>query len=384
MSKPIIYPITLDMRRNLHQVIVMKENDANSRIIQAKITDNGKLYNLLPKDSSSDNYIAVNWHKPDGCVIQNIAYSLADNNTIEVVCTDQMLCVAGIAQVEFVIYRSNLVVSTMKFTVSVDARVVNNHMIESSNEFGLLNDLIAKNKDLRDELETLHKDVSDAELVRKEAEEKREENEINRNEAEINRESTFKGLVNTANDEIERLRQENDTATVSAELATKKADEAADSADKASISEENALLYSDKSTQMADLAKSYAIGTSGETRENDATDNSKYYYELAKAHALASGGIIFMGSKTFAELSLPENQETNYMFNITEDFVTDNTFNVGEGIPYSMGTNVCRTADGFWDVFCGIESFGTGEIVTESIEDEPLDQDEGEYWIFNY
>lgn len=384
MSEPIIYPITLDMRRNLHQVIVMKENDANSRIIQAKITDNGKLYNLPPKDSSSDNYIAIKWRKPDGHVIYNIAYSLVDNNTIEVVCTDQMLCVAGVAEAEFVIYRENLVVSTMKFTVSANESVVSNHMIESSNEFGLLNDLVAKNKDLRVKLEDLHKDVSTAEGERKTAEDERQDNEAKRNDAEIKRESTFSGLVNTANSEIERLKQQNETASKSAELATQKANESAESAANANVSEENALLYSDKSTQMADLAKSYAIGTSGETRENDDTDNSKYYYELAKAHALASGGIIFMGSKTFAELSLPENQETNYMFNITEDFVTDNTFNVGEGIPYSMGTNVCRTADGFWDVYCGIESFGTGEIVTESIEDEPLDQDEGEYWIFNY
>jgi hypothetical protein len=307
LSKPIIYPITLDMRRNLHQVIVMKENDANSRIIQAKITDNGKLYNLSPKDSSSDNYIAVKWRKPDGHVIYNIAYSLIDNNTIEIVCTDQMLCIAGVAEAEFVIYRTNLVTSPMKFNISVDESVVSNYMIESSDEFGLLNELVTKNKHLRDELETLHKDVSDAEFVRKEAEEKREENEINRNEAEINRESTFKGLVNTANNEIERLRQENDTATTSAKLATQKANEAAESANNASVSEENALLYSDKSTQMADLSKSYAVGTSGKIRENDATDNSKYYYELAKAHALASGGIIFMGSKTFSELSLPEN-----------------------------------------------------------------------------
>ena len=39
MNSKIFYPITLDMRRNLYQVLVMKENDANSRIIKAKITD---------------------------------------------------------------------------------------------------------------------------------------------------------------------------------------------------------------------------------------------------------------------------------------------------------------------------------------------------------
>ena len=233
-------------------------------------------------------------------------------------------------------------------------------------------------------MEKLHKDVSDAETERVVAENERKENEVKRNDAETARETKFGELVDTANSEIERLEQQNETATKSAELATQKANEAAESADNASISEENALLYSDKSTQMAELAESYAKGTNDVVRNGDSTDNSKYYYELAKAHALASGGIIYMGSKSFAELSLPENQEPNYLFNISEEFVSDDTFKDGAGIKYSMGTNVCRTADGFWDVFVGIESFGTGEIVTESIEDEPLDQDEGEYWIFNY
>lgn len=201
------------------------------------------------------------------------------------------------------------------------------------------------------------------EKTRNEAEDIRQENEENRKTA-------FDELMETANSEVERLQQENDTASASATAAA--------------LSEINSKNAETVSTQMADLSKSYAVGTDGTIRSDDATDNSKYYYELAKAHALASGGIIFMGTKTFAELSLEENQVTNYLFNISEEFVTDKTFNVGEGIKYSLGTNVCRTADGFWDVFCGIESFTTGEIVTASINDEPANQKEGDYWIFSY
>ena len=35
------YPITLDLRRNYHQVIVMKEGDVDSREIIVTIVDNG-------------------------------------------------------------------------------------------------------------------------------------------------------------------------------------------------------------------------------------------------------------------------------------------------------------------------------------------------------
>ena len=36
------YHLTLDLKRDLHQVLVMKESDANSRKVNITITDNGK------------------------------------------------------------------------------------------------------------------------------------------------------------------------------------------------------------------------------------------------------------------------------------------------------------------------------------------------------
>ena len=45
------------------------------------------------------------------------------------------------------------------------------------------------------------------------------------------------------------------------------------------------IMYGKLSQYYANLSKSYAIGTDNETREGDATDNSKYYCEKAARHA---------------------------------------------------------------------------------------------------
>lgn len=46
---------------------------------------------------------------------------------------------------------------------------------------------------------------------------------------------------------------------------------------------ENASIYAARSENSANMSKSYAVGTDGAVRENDATDNSKYYSERSQA-----------------------------------------------------------------------------------------------------
>ena len=112
-----------------------------------------------------------------------------------------------------------------------------------------------------------------------------------------------------------------------------------------------------------------------------------------------------MGTVTYADLSNPDNQQTNYMFNISEAFTTDATFKEGAGHTYGAGVNVCRTADGYWDALVGStvtgikgnaeKIFRTGnvnitakdigihnpEVVSDS---EPSDQETGAFWMKAY
>lgn len=114
--------------------------------------------------------------------------------------------------------------------------------------------------------------------------------------------------------------------------------------------EQLAERHKDASEEYSKLSKSYAVGTGGEVREGDNSDCAQYYYEQTKRISQGINGIIPMGTIAFSELSLPKNEVPRYMFDISDDFVSDERFKNGSGIHYGAGSNVLRTADGMWDV----------------------------------
>ncbi len=130
----------------------------------------------------------------------------------------------------------------------------------------------------------------------------------------------------------------------------------------AKISEDNAESYMnsaktnyDNALNNANLAQSYAVGGTN-TRINENIDNSKYYYELTRNIVEGIDNVFIpMGTVSFSELSIIE-KVTGYVYNISDDFITDDTFREGAGKPYTAGTNVYCTASGHWDCFGGAAS----------------------------
>ena len=96
------------------------------------------------------------------------------------------------------------------------------------------------------------------------------------------------------------------------------------------------------------LAQSYAVGGTGK-RENEDTDNAKYYYEQTKQISQGINGIVPMGTVTFANLPTSDIVK-NAMYNVSDAFTSDERFNDGGGVSYGPGNNVIWTAEGKWDV----------------------------------
>jgi len=159
-----------------------------------------------------------------------------------------------------------------------------------------------------------------------------------------------------------------DNAKASENNAKDSEDNAAISESNAKMSETNARASSDSASadasraesarvdveKYADLSKSYAIGTENVVRQNDKTDNAKYYYEQSKQITAGLSGVLLpMGTIAFADLSI-QTKMSGYMFNISDSFVTDATFKDGAGVKYPAGTNVYYTDDGYWDCLVGI------------------------------
>lgn len=138
----------------------------------------------------------------------------------------------------------------------------------------------------------------------------------------------------------------------------KAVEDSAESASAAEQKSEEAKNYSLKS-------QSYAVGEGG-VRENEEVDNAKYYYEQAKRISQGmSGALLPNGTVTFEELQ-NQTKQAGYMYNISNNFVTDETFNDGGGVSYPGGTNVYYTADGYWDCLAGtITAEGIGALAAD-------------------
>lgn len=107
------------------------------------------------------------------------------------------------------------------------------------------------------------------------------------NAAKISQTESKKSEVSAAESAVS-ANTDKRAAANSATQAASSAVTAKDSENNAKTSETNAKESETKSVEMADTAESYAVGTGGRVRENDATDNSKYYSEQSRDSATSS------------------------------------------------------------------------------------------------
>lgn len=128
---------------------------------------------------------------------------------------------------------------------------------------------------------------------------------------------------------------------------------AKESENAAAISETNASISENNAEYNSNLSKSYAVGTNSAVRPNDNTDCAEYYYNQTKQISEGmAGGLLPMGTITFSQLA-SQTKVKGYMYNISDEFVTDGTFKEGSGLTFPAGSNVYWTADGYWDVLAG-------------------------------
>lgn len=121
---------------------------------------------------------------------------------------------------------------------------------------------------------------------------------------------------------------------------------------KAETAQSNAEIAEQNADNSAIISESWAVGGTGK-RDGEDTNNAKYYYEAAKDIADSIRcGFIPKGTIAFSELSTAE-KDVGYVYNISDDFITDESFREGSGHSYTAGTNVYYTVDGYWDCFGG-------------------------------
>ena len=294
------YNLTLDLQRSLHQVLVMKEGDHNSRKVIITFTENGQPFSL------GDCSIDVRWRKPDQNIITPVCKK-EDESSASFLCTEQMLLVPGIANVDAHIYnRDGLQLSTMPFQVSIKRSSVSNSELTSSSEFQsltkLMEDFQKEHNNVKTEVNRLKTDAENASKKSQSyavgnTNSRPGENTDNASYYSKLAQSHSKGGTNIRSGEAsDNAKYYKEQAHASAQTSSTQAQAAASSAAAAAASQTtaaqkatqagaSAATASTKATESANsatLSQSYAIGGT-DTRTGENTDNSKYYYQQSKS-----------------------------------------------------------------------------------------------------
>ena len=408
MALQSILNINVDFYDKKYILINAKQFDKNSRFLSVTCYNHGEVYPV----NAGEHSAYVRYRKSDNNGVFNFC-EIDRKGKILVELTEQMLASDGICDADLVIVNKGSadvdtetgeivaidiasILSTMPIHIDVTRAAIENSDIESSYEFDGLNMAleraeaeyteviltsksyavgnaggIRENEDVDNAKYYYEQSLSNADNA-KESEENAAISEANAKTSESNasvsetnaKTSEANALTSEQNAKVSETNAKTsetnsavseNNAKTSETNASKSEANAKVSETNALASEQNAKNSETSALDSADIAKSYAVGGTG-TRNNENSDNAQYYYELTKNIVIGlDSGFIPMGTIVFAELANVE-KATGYVYNISDNFVTNDTFREGANVPYTAGTNVYYTADGYWDCFGGSAS----------------------------
>ena len=390
MNLEIIKEINVDLYDAKYISINTKQYDKGSRFILITCYYQKELF---PIDNVY-NHVFIRYRKPSDQNVFNYC-EITEDGKVLVELTEQMLIFSGKCFADLVVVHNEpippesitvntgklltnentSILSTMLLCVNVIDSAVDNLDIESSDEYNALNDLLLKATEDYTYVMTACKISEDnskvSELNAKASEEAALTSETNAKESEINAktsEDNAKESETNSKTSEENAKISEYNAKESENIATIKANEASQSA---SIAIENAEISTNQATyasNSATLAKSYAVGGT-DTRTDEDSDNARFYFTQTKAIKEGlDGAFLAMGTIEFSQLPSVV-KETGYVYHISNEFITDDTFKQGAGVSYPSGTNVYYTNDGYWDCFVGesmvIVDDGIGMVITD-------------------
>lgn len=214
--------VDLSSNNNFLQMTGMQGDGYGVRYAEIELVQNGQKYEINPDEVNVD----IMGTKPDTKEIWNMGEVTSDGYIL-IEITQQMLAIPGRGDYCIIVFdkEHNKQIKSFPFVLITIKAPYDPSYIESSDEFQRL---IAA--------------ITDAEQSEEEAKEAAARAKVSETNAKISEEA-------------------------------------------AKVSENNAKTSEINAADWSDLSKSYAVGTDGEVREGDATDNSKYYSEQSQAFA---------------------------------------------------------------------------------------------------
>lgn len=379
MALQSIIDINVDFYDKKYTLINAKQLDKNSRFLSVTCYNHGKLYPI----NAGEHSAYIRYKKSDNHSVFNFC-EINRYGKILVELTEQMLVSDGICTADLVIVNKGnadvdtetgeivaidnaSILSTMPLHIDVVGNAILNSEIESSYEYDGLNDL----------LERAEADYEEVILTSKSY--------------------AIGGTGIRSGEDTDNARYYASQASGSASAASTSALNAAYSEELAEDHMQDALSYkndaytymtnantymenayvSEQNAEVSEInaASSEANAASSEANAKTSETNALSYKEIIESindsvvgsiNTLASNGnigsFIFINAITFEELiALSDDKKaTGYVYCVTDDFVTDDSFVNGAGLSYTAGTNIYHIIDengiGKWDCLGGAAS----------------------------
>lgn len=192
--------------------IYFNEQDTETAFIEANLINNKDILDLTTVDK-----VVANIRKNDDTkVVSDCTILDAKNGKIKIPFSPQALKMMGVNQFQIMVTKGLQQLNSPKFYYNVDEALISNDDIQSSNEFSLLTDLIAKTEKLNEDSTKLKEDVIklDTEITTNEA--TRQSNEVVR----VGNEDTRKTQETTRQESVTKMRKDVDDKL--AEIVTAK------------------------------------------------------------------------------------------------------------------------------------------------------------------
>lgn len=367
--------INVDFYDKKYILINAKQNDKKSRFISVTCYNRGEIYHI----NSVEHSAYIRYKKSDEYGVLNFC-DINSKGKILIELTEQMLSTPGICYADLVIINKGSAVvdentgeivmidnsgilSTMTFCIDVSEAAFDNSEIESSYEYDGLNDLMeraeaeysdvvrmAKSYAVGGTDERANENADNAKYYYEQSKKNSANAETYMNAASNSASSARESAVD-ANTSAQNAQTYMGQAKTYMDNAQVSANDAATSATNASNSEVSAGQYATSAQGSMTSASNSAASASA-----SATSARDYYLQAEAITNGLNGAFLPMGTVAFAELAiLKENGAVaaGYLYNISDNFVTDDSFKIGAGAEYDAGTNVYFTADGKWDCLAG-------------------------------
>ena len=369
-------PLNIDFYNKKYILINAKQYDKKSRFLEVTCYNRGQVMSI----NAGEHAAYIRYRQADENGVFNEC-QIDRKGKILVELTEQMLVADGICMADFVLvnkgdakidvdtgevlYIDNAcILSSMVFHIDVTEVPIDNHDIESSYEYNGLNTALEKAEAEYKEVIQLSKSyaIGNADGIR--------ENE-NYDNAKYYYEQALNSADNAKNSEDAAYTYMGQTKNYRNSAETYKND--------AYIYMTNAETYKNSALESKNASQTSEINAKtsednakiSETNASKSETNALSYKEtieninnniIDSINTLASNGnigsFIFIGTVTFEELiSLSDDRKaTGYVYCVTNDFVTNNSFVNGIGLSYTAGTNVYYTVDGYWNCLGGATS----------------------------